>query len=165
MRASAWAACLRMESFPRESRTGSPLAADLVMATQVPGEGSDMEVYEVGYVSKKQYHLMEAYDMTTEAALVKLMWILGTTKDPNEDPSQLVLYPGAKRHSHCRLRKEIGMAAITLLCMGKLEERFQHGRGEGISQAFGRLRGSHPSGTAGVPPAGRSPPARRFWRG
>lgn len=56
----------------------------LVMATQVPGEGSDMEVYEVGYVSKKQYHLMEAYDMTTEAALVKLMWILGTTKDPNE---------------------------------------------------------------------------------
>ena len=51
------------------------------MATQVPGEGSDMEVYEVGYVSKKQYHLMEAYDMTTEAALVKLMWILSQTRD------------------------------------------------------------------------------------
>lgn len=49
----------------------------VVMATQVPGEGSDMAVYEVGYVSKKQYHLMEAYDMTTEAAMVKLMWLLG----------------------------------------------------------------------------------------
>ena len=53
----------------------------VVMMTQVPYEGSDMEVYRVGHEVKKKYELMEAYNMTMEAAVTKLMWILGQTKD------------------------------------------------------------------------------------
>lgn len=56
----------------------------LVMTTQVPHEGSDMEVYQVGHIIKEQYELMEAYDMTTEAIVAKLMWILGQTQDAKE---------------------------------------------------------------------------------
>lgn len=56
----------------------------LVMTTQVPHEGSDMSVYMVGQVIKKKYRLMEAYDMTTEAIVTKLMWILGQTTDPEQ---------------------------------------------------------------------------------
>ena len=51
------------------------------MATQVPHEGSDMEVYQVGYAIKERYHLVESYDMTLEAVVAKTMWILGVTKD------------------------------------------------------------------------------------
>ncbi len=53
----------------------------LIMATQVPHEGSDMEVYQVGYAIKERYHLVESYDMTLEAVVAKTMWILGVTKD------------------------------------------------------------------------------------
>lgn len=51
----------------------------LIMATQVPHEGSDMEVYQVGYVIKEKYELIESYDMTLEAVVAKTMWILGQT--------------------------------------------------------------------------------------
>ena len=51
------------------------------MATQVPHEGSDMEVYQVGYHLKEKYELIEAYTMTLESALTKLMWILAQTRD------------------------------------------------------------------------------------
>ncbi len=53
----------------------------LVMTTQVTYEGSDMEVYEVGYQAKKEYNVLEAYNMTLEATVTKLMWILGQTSD------------------------------------------------------------------------------------
>ena len=56
----------------------------LVMTTQVPHEGSDMSVYMVGQVIKKKYRLIEAYDMTTEAIVTKLMWILGQTSDEEQ---------------------------------------------------------------------------------
>ena len=56
----------------------------LVMATQVPFEGSDMEVYQVGQKAKKELGLIEAYGMTTEAVVTKLMWILARTGDPSE---------------------------------------------------------------------------------
>lgn len=48
----------------------------IVATTQVPHEGSDMSVYQVG---KKLIDLgiLEAFDMTPEAALAKLMWALG----------------------------------------------------------------------------------------
>lgn len=55
----------------------------LIMATQVPHEGSDMEVYQVGYAIKEKYELIEAYDMTLEAVVAKTMWILGQTKEKN----------------------------------------------------------------------------------
>ena len=56
----------------------------LVMTTQVPFEGSDMEVYQVGQRAKKELGLIEAYGMTTEAVAAKLMWILALTEDPQE---------------------------------------------------------------------------------
>ncbi len=56
----------------------------VVMTTQVTNEGSNMSVYEVGKTIKQELGLLEAYDMTLEATVTKLMWILGQTKDPQE---------------------------------------------------------------------------------
>ena len=56
----------------------------VVMTTQVMHEGSDMDVYAVGHVAKQRYGLMESFDMTLEAAVTKLMWILGQTNDPQK---------------------------------------------------------------------------------
>ncbi len=53
----------------------------IVMSTQVQNEGSDMTVYQVGHHLKTQKSILEAYDMTTEAVVTKLMWILATTSD------------------------------------------------------------------------------------
>ena len=61
-------------------RTGKTV----VMTTQVTNEGSNMSVYEVGKSIKKEFDLLEAYDMTLEAVVTKLMWILGQTSDPEE---------------------------------------------------------------------------------
>lgn len=66
-----------MEDWLRAGKT-------IVMMTQVPYEGSDMAVYQVGYQVKEKYQLMEAYNMTLEAAATKLMWVLGQTRDSEE---------------------------------------------------------------------------------
>ena len=57
------------------------LGKTVVMTTQVTNEGSNMSVYEVGHSIKQEFGLLEAYDMTLEATVTKLMWILGQTKD------------------------------------------------------------------------------------
>jgi L-asparaginase len=54
----------------------------VVMTTQVPNEGSDMNIYQVGHELKNKVSIIEAYDMITEAVVSKLMWILGQTNDP-----------------------------------------------------------------------------------
>ena len=46
------------------------------MTTQVANEGSNMTVYEVGKKVKQDFDLIEAYDMTLEAVITKLMWIM-----------------------------------------------------------------------------------------
>ena len=56
----------------------------IVMMTQVPYEGSDMSLYQVGQQVKEKYQLMEAYNMTLEATAAKLMWVLGQTSRPEE---------------------------------------------------------------------------------
>ena len=56
----------------------------VVMTTQVPHEGSDMATYRVGFKIKETYELIESYDMTLEAVVTKLMWILAKTKEPDE---------------------------------------------------------------------------------
>lgn len=53
----------------------------VVMTTQVTNEGSNMSVYEIGHTIKQEFGLLEAYDMTLEATVTKLMWILGQTRD------------------------------------------------------------------------------------
>lgn len=54
----------------------------VVIATQVPFEGSDLGVYQVGFQIKERFDVIEAYNMTLEAAVTKLMWILAKTRDP-----------------------------------------------------------------------------------
>ena len=56
----------------------------VVMTTQVPNEGSNLAVYHVGGRLKSALCLLEAYDMTTEAVVAKLMWILGRPHDRTE---------------------------------------------------------------------------------
>ena len=56
----------------------------VVLTTQVASEGSDLGVYHVGYRLKSDLGVLEAYDMTAEAVVAKLMWILGQTRDRAE---------------------------------------------------------------------------------
>ena len=56
----------------------------VVLATQVPQEGSDLSVYQVGHRVKERYHLLEPYDMTLESAVTKLMWVLAQAENPEE---------------------------------------------------------------------------------
>ncbi len=74
------------ESGPLAQAIGEWLDAGrtIVMMTQVPYEGSDMAVYQVGQQVKEKYQLMEAYNMTLEGATAKLMWVLGQTQSPEE---------------------------------------------------------------------------------
>lgn len=68
-----------MEAFVREMAHYRPHEKVLIMATQVTYEGSSMGTYVVGQRLKKEGGLpvLETYDMTLEAALTKMMWILG----------------------------------------------------------------------------------------
>lgn len=56
----------------------------VVMTTQVPNEGSDIAIYQVGHYLKQNPNVLEAYDMTTEAVVTKLMWVLGQSKQINK---------------------------------------------------------------------------------
>lgn len=58
----------------------------LVVTTQVQNEGSDLSVYNVGHRLKSDLGVLEAYDMTTEAVVAKLMWTLAQTDDSREVP-------------------------------------------------------------------------------
>ena len=56
----------------------------IIMSTQVPNEGSDIAVYQVGHFLKENEYVLEAYDMTIESVVTKLMWILAYTRDIKE---------------------------------------------------------------------------------
>lgn len=58
------------------------LGKTVVIMTQVPYEGSDMEVYQVGKQVKEKYSVIEAHNMTMEAVTSKLMWALGNADTP-----------------------------------------------------------------------------------
>lgn len=45
-------------------------------------EGSDLSVYEVGRIARELPGVLEARDMTPEAVVTKLMWVLAQTRDP-----------------------------------------------------------------------------------
>ncbi|WP_026518595.1 asparaginase [Butyrivibrio sp. MC2021] len=55
----------------------------IVVGTQCPYEGSKMDVYETGRRAL-EIGVLQAHDMTGEAALTKLMWILGMTENLSE---------------------------------------------------------------------------------
>ncbi len=67
--------------FYMEIRRWTDAGKIVMMATQVTHEGSDMEVYKVGRIIKENFHLMEAYDMTLEATVTKVMWALGQVEE------------------------------------------------------------------------------------
>ncbi len=67
----------------------------VVLTTQVENEGSDLGVYHVGHRLKNDLRVLEAYDMTTEAVVAKLMWILGQTRD-RESVERLFYTPVAR---------------------------------------------------------------------
>ena len=76
--------CYGDESFYNAVRDWVECGRVIVMTTQVPHEGSEMEVYQVGHRAKRELGLIEAYSMTSEAVVTKLMWILGQTDDSAE---------------------------------------------------------------------------------
>lgn len=54
----------------------------LVVTTQVPEEGLDLGVYEVGRAFAENPGILKGDDMTTEALVAKTMWALGQSRDP-----------------------------------------------------------------------------------
>ena len=56
----------------------------LVVTTQVPEEGLDLGVYEVGRAYAAHPGILKGDDMTCEALVAKTMWALGQTRDRDE---------------------------------------------------------------------------------
>lgn len=57
-------------------QTYRPEEKVLVMTTQVTYEGSNVGTYEVGRRLREAFPILEARDMTLEAVLTKMMWVL-----------------------------------------------------------------------------------------
>ena len=82
--------------------TAETLAEDgctLVLSTQVTFEGSDVDAYEVGRRIRQSAGMMQAHDMTVEAALAKLMWILPQTAEKSD--IRKLFYTPVARDIYC----------------------------------------------------------------
>ncbi len=66
-----------VQEFYQEMKRWEGRGKYVVMTTQVANEGSNMTVYEVGKRVKQEFKLFEAYDMTLEAVITKMMWLMG----------------------------------------------------------------------------------------
>ena len=56
----------------------------IAVTTQVPEEGCDLGVYQVGKKFSNHKGILQSDDMTTESIVAKLMWILGQTDKQDE---------------------------------------------------------------------------------
>lgn len=72
------------DDFLTAVRAWSEAGKPIVITTQVPHEGSDLAVYEVGARAARMPGLLQAHTMTVEAVVTKLMWILAQTREPGE---------------------------------------------------------------------------------
>ena len=59
-----------------------------------------MEVYQVGKVIKEKFPVLESYDMTLEASVTKMMWVLGQTQDI-EECRKIILQDYQPRYAVC----------------------------------------------------------------
>lgn len=79
------------ETFERSIKNGLRAGKTVCVTTQVPNEGSNLSRYSVGRFLK-ELPVLEAYDMTTEAIVAKLMWALANASSP-EDVRRLFYTP------------------------------------------------------------------------
>lgn len=68
----------------RAMRAGIPV----VIASQMEKSSTNLTAYEAGYKAK-QIGVIEARDMTIEATVTKLMWVLAKTRDPKRIQKQM----------------------------------------------------------------------------
>ena len=68
----------RLRRGPRRLRQDHKV---LILTTQVTYEGSDVGIYEVGKRVKNRFRFLEAHDMTIEAVVTKIMWLLAQDCD------------------------------------------------------------------------------------
>lgn len=61
------------------------LGKTIILTTQVPLEGSDFNVYEVGKLFKNNQNILEGKSMTLEAIVAKLMWIMQQDLKQNQN--------------------------------------------------------------------------------
>ena len=71
----------------------------VVMTTQVPEEGLDLGVYEVGRAYADYPGILRGDDMTTETLVAKTMWALGQSRDAAE--IQRLFYSQVNRNNAC----------------------------------------------------------------
>lgn len=88
-----------LETFYKEMEQWQKKGKIVVIATQVANEGSDMSVYEVGRRAKRDFDLIETYDMTLEATVTKLMWLLSEPHTDYDSIRERVLPRGKSRHA------------------------------------------------------------------
>ena len=65
-----------MDAFAEELGDYDKTHKVLILTTQVTYEGSDVGIYEVGKRVKNRFRFLEAHDMTIEAVVTKVMWLL-----------------------------------------------------------------------------------------
>ena len=73
--------CYEQKDFLEAVNAWSTAGKPIVITTQVPHEGSDIAVYQVGARAANLPGVLQAHTMTVESVVTKLMWILPQTSD------------------------------------------------------------------------------------